>query len=124
MIEEVGNSHMWTDLDQLINYLNMMKHNDNVPVKQLIDYIITGLQNTKKHNYQLIKNTVPLSLLKTGDKFKFDDKELDDDDDIYYLIDKTEKCSSAWNDTKKIPFKTNLERMVVKLPETKMYHEL
>jgi len=113
MIEEVGNSHMWTDLDQLINYLNMMKHNENVPVKQLIDYLIIGLQNTKKHNYQLIKNTVPLSSLKMGDKFIFDDKELGDD--IYYLIEQTEDCTAAWNDTQKKPFKTSMKKMVVKL---------
>lgn len=46
MLQQIKNSHYWTDLDHLINYLKVTPKID-------VEYLVIGLENTKKNGFSL-----------------------------------------------------------------------
>ena len=51
--QTVPDSHFWTDIDMMIRFLNYQIRNQNAP--DIIDYLITGLENCKKNGYSISK---------------------------------------------------------------------
>jgi len=57
-IQDVPDSHFWTDLNQLIHFIETIKKCQNLNFtdgKKLEDYLIIGLKNTIKQGYSLKK---------------------------------------------------------------------
>lgn len=52
-VQTLPNSHFWTDINQLITYLEHMKKNK---IHIDIDYLINGLKNTLSQKYNLHKS--------------------------------------------------------------------
>ncbi len=51
-MQVIPNSHYWTDLNMLLNYL---KFHPSLKIIDLKEYLMTGIENTLKQGYDIQK---------------------------------------------------------------------
>lgn len=58
MLQVVEDSHFWTNIEMLLNWVKIQKHN-NLTKEEILNYLEIGLDNTKYKGFELKCNFNP-----------------------------------------------------------------